>query len=159
MATFYRRLQTNPVIRGIRISLVDLITTVAFSTCAWIGSSKFLELYEIDYTGITLIPFGVTLFIFIKVCKWFQKEGDGVLKKDGRFRYLSSHKINRILTPDALNAEELFIVVHDIFQTSQQSWFASIFARLTGNINLKQRDISVQRVTGTNFCFNLKRSN
>ena len=136
MATFYRRLQTNSVIRGVQISLVDLAITALFSGCSWIGTAKLLELYEIDCTGIILAPFVVALFVFIKVCEWFRKEGDGVIKKDGRFRYLSSHKINRIIIPDANNAIELFVVVRDVFHTST----------------------STQRLTGTNFCRNLKRS-
>jgi hypothetical protein len=158
VATFYRRLQTNAVMWGVRISLIDLVFTVFFSICGWIGTAKLLTLYEINCMGSSFFPSGVALVIFIKVCGWFRREGDGVINKDGRFRYLSSHKINRILIPDTYKAEELFVVVRDVFQVGQQSWFASALARLTGNFDLKQPDAGAQRIAGTSFCTKLKRS-
>ena len=157
MATFYRRLQINPVIRWVNITLSDLIVTCSFSLFGWAVIDECLTLYEISFTGVALIPTGIALLIFIKICEWFRKEGDGVVKKDGRFRYLSSNKINLVLVPDAVDAEELFVVVRNIFQTNHQSWFHSLLIRLTGNV-AKKRDAKVQRISGTEFCLNLKRS-
>ena len=159
MATFYRRLQTNSVIRVVRVSLVDLVTAIILSVCIWLGTEQCLMLYELDFTGIILIPFGTALITFIKFCSWFRKDGDGVLRKDGRFRYLASRRINRILIPDSHKADELFVVIQDIFKIRRPFKLALIFAFLTGNNDLKQQDTNTQWLPGTSFCLNIKRSN
>lgn len=157
MATFYRRLQVNPVIWGFRVSLADFASAAVIGVAAGLGVGAVVNLYELDFTGVSLIPTSAGVVAFYFLCAWFRKEGDGVVRKDGKFRFLTSRQINRVLIPDRAGAEELFIVVYGSGDRPKGSFVRRFFKGLAYGLKLETKPLEADRVPGTSYCSGLDR--
>lgn len=150
-APFLRRVQTRPVNPLFGVPLIEVAQALIVGSCAGGAAHGTIFLYEIDFWGVSFIPWLCGSMVFVRLLKHYRLRGDGVVRKDGIFRAQQSHKINQVLCPDYVIAESKFVVVTTTIK-QKDPFFRRMVDGFIYGLGLRQRPEVSYRVPGDKYC-------